>query len=301
MEGTIKHKSGERGWCEGCERTLRIFRRGICERCYRDPKIRKLFKTLRQKERTLDVETRNDILMNPNVVSQALLRHVARGVAKKFIKRVEVCDLVQVGWVVLLESVDRWYETREREERAKSLIHYCLRGMVSRMYIYAQRLVNLGLVEHDDKISVKHHGLRGGLLDRDYRSWGYGDETSQELAITWHALTRYQDRFNPLATSQDVRNRVRESCIAPPQLSQYLTETRRNNADMFTVLGDAVFCILTGSQHRGVLRPVVLSVLDINSIDVGKRKWRKGRELALAHITPEHIRLPMVARRESDT
>jgi hypothetical protein len=224
------------------------------------------------------------VLSDPRLCPPKLVGHLARKVSRKFGGVVPVEDLEQVAWLELVRAAPGYDPAR-----AKSLVHYALKGLVSRMLAYSWKWTRSGLTGAPPGVRVNLLGVRTpdrgrqtrldrtpeGRADRGHRSDG--------VYVAPHALASYRKRFNPAGTRADVLRRLRASApLAPHLAAQARLASRSDGTAVLLADGSAVFLVLPPRGWRTELNmPVVVGVQEVAMLEAN---WRQHGGLAAVEL-----------------
>lgn len=122
----------------GCGNAAKKGRRGLCARCFGDQRLREAAADRRLRPLPVDAARRNAVLTDPNLCPVAHLVAAARAVHRLFgeTARVDIADLVQVGWLALIRAAEVWDSAAGPAAR---LTTYAKRGVRSEMVSWARR------------------------------------------------------------------------------------------------------------------------------------------------------------------
>jgi hypothetical protein len=176
--------------------------------CWRVPEVREKFKDKRIVPRNAINVEHWKILNNPVFTEPNKLFFLAYRIMKKYGERIQIDDLKQIGWVVMIKGVSEYNPLWNT-----SLFRYCKRGISSEMHrhcVNELRSSTMG-VTHEDFIDYIandyiHSQLKGGLSRYTL---------GQTFGVTNHALAKYRERFNANGTRKELRRIVEYSQRLP--------------------------------------------------------------------------------------
>lgn len=212
---------------------------------------------------------------------------MAHRIAEKYGPKVQVEDLVQTAYLILMKSVKSWIRAGRPEV---SLFHYARRGIRAVMFALAEedasRGIHCQLRSLFDVESVKvASSLRGGLSEscepliiRDLLPREIGS-----VFVTQHALKRYRKRFNASGIASDIINKLQYSHIAPEWMWKCIGR-KLQKANLLLCYKNMVFAIIEQDLHWGSYRPIVLTVMHLDQLE----RRRLGLDDWFYHPPEEH-------------
>lgn len=273
---TARYATPNRPQCPACnQRNGRKGCRGLCQTCYRDQATRERRPDARVKPLSADHERRNAILTDPELCPPKYLLNWARRTRFQFgeSSRIDVDDLVQTAWLVLVRAADAW----RPGGKSKTLVGFAGDIIRKEMQRAAKRDIRTATTG-DAELSDSGRGFR-------VSQWQHVNENTdlarQLLIVDVHAIRRYRERIDPGATVETIRRAVVKSRPAPDWVATTATaggtlhmKGSTRFGDVYTVLGDAVFIIGTARDDRPLVRTVLtLTMLREsaanNGIDIG--------------------------------
>lgn len=259
----------KRGECPGCRRVMTIFRRGLCGGCYADRSIRAAAPVLAAAAPPVDVAERNRVLSDPEVCPPALMQTIATRIAWRCSWWVDLDDLVQAGWLVLVKSAASWMRAPHRG--AKTLIHYCLKGIKAAMYAAAVEPCSGGVTNAPDDWHVRDPRRNSCFVTATGEEFASAAEWHAYKArridanptpmVSRHALDRYRERINPSGTAADVIRAARAGRPADDWESFVIRKNVSNVSDFIHIFSGGNLYVVGERFRRGLLRPVVVTVI----------------------------------------
>lgn len=232
------------GVCLSCATNRFIVSRGLCMKCWKVSDIRERFKDKRIIPRNPINHEHCRILSNPYYTEPKKLFFLAYRLMKRYGERIQIDDLTQIGWVMMIKGVKDY-----NPHWGTSLFRFCKRGISSEMERHCQSEIRssmMGVTEEDFVDYIKNDAMRCGGLSRYVPGMSFN--------ITNHAVARYIERVNPTGTRKELRRLVEHSVRVPLEIEDLMlnktnsTNELREYQGIYFVLGASV--VLWSKQQQ---------------------------------------------------
>lgn len=246
------------GICLSCKTNRYIVSRGLCMKCWKEPDIRKRFERLSIVPRNPITPEQRELLSNSTLTEPNKLFYLAYRIMCRYGARIQIDDLKQIGWLVMIKCVKdfdiNWKHT--------TLFKYCKRGISSEMErhcINELRSSTMG-VTHEDFIDY----IANDAITRQLKGGLSRYSLGQTFFITDHALKRYRERIKESGTRKELQRIVECSTRLPREREEIWLTKYNSSLHEVREYGDIIL-IMGPSLHLWSKQQGLITVMDKNS------------------------------------